>query len=379
MSFYETYKEYEKFDFNTYLESITEDQILRIIGKERLSALDFLALLSPKAIGSLELMARRSQQLTLQHFGKVIYLYTPMYLANFCVNQCVYCGFNVKNHITRKKLSLEEVETEAKAIAATGLKHLLILTGESRKESPVSYIRECVEVLKKYFTSISIEIYPLETQEYVELIEAGVDGLTIYQEVYNEEVYDQLHLSGPKKIYRFRLYAPERACEAHMRSVGLGALLGLDDWRKEAFYTGLHADYLQNKYMDTEISLSFPRIRPHAGAFQPKCSVDDRELVQIMLAMRLFIPRAALTISTRERPEFRDNLIGIGITKMSAGSSTEVGGHSQEDKSEGQFAVSDERSVEEIKEMIYKKGYQPVFKDWQSLENTPEVSFAQSK
>lgn len=367
MSFYDKYREYKDFNFQKYLDSQSDNDIIRIINKDRMSELDFLALLSGQAEKHMELLARRAQQLTIQHFGRVVLLYTPMYLANYCVNQCVYCGFNITNDITRKKLSFEEVEQEAKAISETGLRHILILTGESRKESPVSYIRECVGILKKYFTSISIEIYPLETDEYRELVDAGVDGLTIYQEVYNEDIYKELHLKGPKSNYRYRLDAPERACMASMRSVGIGALLGLEDWAAEAFFTGLHADYLQNKHADTEISISFPRMRPHVGHFQPKCSVEDRSLVQIMLAMRLFMPRAGITISTRERAELRDNLIGLGVTRMSAGSSTEVGGHSLDEKSEGQFNISDNRSVEEIKTMIYRKGYQPVFKDWHAI------------
>jgi len=367
MSFYDKYNQYKEFDFNKFFENVTGEDVLRAINRERLNESDFLVLLSDKADEHLEAMAVKSKQLTLQHFGKAILLYTPMYLANFCVNQCVYCGFNITNKIRRRKLTLEEVEEEAKVISSTGLRHILILTGESRQQSSVSYIKECVGVLKKYFRSISIEIYPLETQEYAELVEAGVDGFTIYQEVYNEDMYKLLHLKGPKRDHRYRLDAPERACEAKMRSVNIGALLGLDDWRKEAFFTGLHADYLQNKFLDTEISISFPRIRPHVGDFQPNSVVSDRNLVQIMLATRLFMPRAGITISTRERAEFRDNLIGLGVTKMSAGSSTEVGGHTLEDKSEGQFDISDPRGVEEIKNLVYSKGYQPVFKDWQMI------------
>lgn len=370
MSFYEIYSEYRNFDFETYFDKITDQKIIEIINKDRLSRLDFLALLSAKAGNYLERMAQRAKQLTIQHFGKVIFLYTPLYLANYCVNQCVYCGFNATNRIARKKLSMDEVEKEARIISATGLRHILVLTGESRIKTPVEYIKECVKILRRYFSSIAIEIYPLEKEEYLELVEAGVDGLTLYQEVYNEQVYKELHLGGPKQDYRYRLDAPERACMVAMRNVNTGALLGLDDWRREAFFTGLHSDYLQNKYPDTEISISLPRMRPHAGGFMPKVNVDDRSLVQILLALRLFMPRAGIAISTRERQEFRDNLIGLGVTKMSAGSSTEVGGHALSEKSDGQFDISDRRSVDEMKRVIYKKGYQPVFKDWHPLEAT---------
>lgn len=367
MSFYERYIKYKNFDFEAFFDRVCEQDIINIINKDRITELEFLMLLSKKALKYLEPMAQRARKLTIQNFGKVIFLYTPMYLANYCVNQCVYCGFNITNKITRRKLTLEEVEKEAQVISSTGLRHILILTGESRLKSPVEYIRQCVEVLKKYFRSISIEIYPLGQMEYAELIEAGVDGLTIYQEVYNEEVYEKLHIKGPKRNYMYRLEAPERACRASMRSVNIGALLGFDDWRKEAFFTGIHADYLQSRYPDTEISISLPRIRPHCGSFKPAYAVEDSDLVQIMLAQRLFMPRAGITVSTREGQGFRDNLIGLGVTKMSAGSSTEVGGHTLEDKSEGQFDINDRRGVEEIKQMIYKKGYQPVLKDWQAI------------
>lgn len=367
MSFYKEYLKYKTFDFDSFLEGITDNRVLEVIEKDRLNELDYLILLSDKAQICLEQMARRAKQLTAQHFGKVIFLYTPMYLANYCVNQCAYCGFNSTNRITRRKLSLKEVELEAKAISDTGLRHILILTGESREHTPVSYIKDCVKILAKYFQSISIEIYPLEAWEYSELVESGVDGLTIYQEVYNEETYRKVHIKGPKRDYRFRIDAPERACKAAIRSVNIGSLLGLYDWRKEAFFTGLHAYYLQNRYTDVEVSVSLPRLRPYLGSFKPESSVDDRRLVQIMLALRIFMPRLGITISTRERAELRDNLIGLGVTRLSAGSSTQVGGHTLEDKTEGQFDIDDCRSVKEIKDMIYSKGYQPVFKDWQAI------------
>lgn len=367
MSFYDKYLQFKDFDFEGYFQNISESDVLRVINKDRLNEYDFLTLLSDNANQHLENMACKSKRLTIQHFGKVIFLYTPMYLANFCVNQCAYCGFNVTNKIARKKLTLKEVGQEAKAISATGLKHILILTGESRKETPVEYLKGCVEVLKEHFNSISIEVYPLETEEYKELFDSGVDGLTIYQEVYNENIYSKIHLKGPKRNYLYRLDTPERACKASMRRVSIGALLGLDAWRKEVFFTGLHAYYLQNKYPGTEIGVSFPRMRPHVGDFQPECIVSDKNLVQAMTALRIFMPRAGINISTRENPEFRDNILGLGVTNMSAGSSTEVGGHTQEDKTEGQFDISDERSVDEMKKMIYGKGYQPVFKDWQLI------------
>ncbi len=338
-----------------------------VLGKEQLSLTDFHRLILEVTNDELELMAVKSNRITVANFGRTIQIYTPLYLANHCVNSCVYCGFNALNNIERSKLSPEEVETEGKAIASTGIRHILILTGESRKESPVSYIRECTEVLKPYFSSISIEVYPLEKHEYAELIEAGVDGLTLYQEVYNEDVYGVVHPAGPKRDYGYRIEAPERALKAGMRTVNIGALLGLHDWRDEVFCAGAHAEYLQKTYPEAEISLSFPRLRPHAGAFCPSFPVDDRDLTQIIMAMRIFLPRAGITISTREGATLRDSLVPLGVTRMSAGSRTTVGRITAGHENTEQFAVNDKRTLAEIKAMLGTKGYQPVMKDWMNL------------
>ena len=325
----------------------------------------FSYLLSPDAESNLENMAQKAHELTLQNFGKTIQLYTPMYLSNYCDNQCVYCGFNIKNKVERRKMNLDEVEREAQFISATGLKHILILSGESRKVTPVSYLKECVGVLKRYFSSISIEVYPLTEQEYAELISQGVDGLTIYQETYDENVYGKMHLSGPKKDYRFRLDAPERGCKAGMRSVNIGVLLGLNDWRKEIFLLGVHAKYLQDNFTDVEIGVSIPRLRPQTGDFKAPYEVNEKNIVQMILALRIFLPRLGISISTRENAAFRENLLPLGITRMSAGSTTKVGGHTiGTEEGLAQFEICDSRSVDEIKEMLNKKGYQPVLKDW---------------
>lgn len=355
---------YNGIDLDSYFSSLTEEDVIRAINERKPSVNDFLTLLSPLAANYLEEMAQQAHKLSLQNFGKSILLYTPLYLSNHCVNLCSYCSFNKDNKIKRKKLTMAEIEIEAKEITALGLKHILILTGESRKETPVDYIVESVELLKKYFDSITIEVYPLSEEEYSRLIDAGVDGLTIYQEVYDKDVYNQVHILGPKKEYNYRLEAPERACRAKIRGVNIGALLGLSDWRSEAFMTGIHADYLQNKFPEVEVSVSLPRIRPHIGMVNSYDEVDDKNLVQIMLATRIFLPRAGITISTRERKELRDNLVPLGVTKMSAGVSTEVGGHSSTEKTESQFDISDTRSVSEMKKMLLSKGYQPIFKDW---------------
>jgi 2-iminoacetate synthase len=349
------------------IDAADRNAVMRALNKEKLTEDDFVALLSPVADEFLEAMAQKAHDITLRYFGKTVQLFTPLYLSNFCVNGCVYCGFNTANEIPRGRLEFDEAEREAKAIAKTGLKHVLLLTGESSKESPVEYIAECVKRMRKYFESVSVEIYPLEKSDYHQLISAGCDGLTIFQEVYDETLYSRFHPRGPKRNYRYRLDAPERGCAASMRTVSIGALLGLGPWRCESFLTGLHAAWLQKHYPDVSIGLSLPRIRPHTGSFIPQHPVSDRELIQIMLAMRIFLPNVSITISTRERDWLRDNMVGIGMTRMSAGVSTGVGGRSAEEKTTGQFDISDPRSVDEVCEMLTVKGYQPVLKDWMQL------------
>ncbi len=368
--FFDEFKSWQKELTRYSFEQFTPADVERALSQERLDILDFLALLSPAATPYLEQMAQKAHRITLQNFGKAILLFTPLYLANFCSNQCVYCSYNVKNKIVRRKLSFMEVEVEAKAIAEMGLQHLLLLTGECRKASSPEYIAECAKILRPYFASLGIEVYPLETEEYHKLYEAGIDTLTIYQEVYNEDIYASVHLSGPKRVHRYRLEAPERACEAGFSGVTIGALLGLGEWRKEAFFTGLHASYLQRTYPGTEVAVSAPRMRPHVGSYKPQYPITDTELVQILLAYRLFLPRAGITLSTRESASMRDSLLPLGITKLSAGSLTSVGGYSETTEAgSAQFEVSDERSVEEVVKMLRTKGYQPVFCDWVNVRD----------
>ena len=367
MSFYDIYQRYKNFDLEKIFSAASPVSIQAVLEIDNLDLDQFISLLSPEAENNLESMAQKAQAITRQNFGKTIQLYAPMYLSNYCDNACLYCGFNLDNHISRRKLTLEEVEKEAQFISSSGLKHILILTGESRSRSPVSYVRDCVKVLKKYFISISIEIYPLTEDEYSQLVVQGVDGLTIYQEVYDEQLYAKVHLRGPKKDYRFRLDAPERGAKAKLRSISIGALLGLGDWRSEAFFLGIHAKYLQDNFPDVEIGIAVPRIQPQVSGFKPICQVSDRNIVQIILALRIFLPRLGITISTRENPKFRENLLALGITRMSAGSTTNVGGytlHREEKKQSSQFEIQDQRSVSQIKAILERKGYQPVFKDW---------------
>ncbi|MFH1007268.1 MAG: 2-iminoacetate synthase ThiH [Candidatus Latescibacterota bacterium] len=367
MTFYNRQQDLEKYSFNQDLARAMPVDVERALASSHLNSDDFLTLLSPAAECYLELMAQRAHALTVQHFGKVILLYTPLYLANYCTNFCLYCGFAAPNRIRRDRLTLEEVAAEARIISASGLRHILILTGESRKMSSVEYIGQCVKELRPYFRSISTEVYPLEIDEYAQLVGSGVDGLTLYQETYDRALYAAVHPRGPKRDYRYRIEAPERACDAGIRSVNIGALLGLADWRLDAFLTGLHADYLQHLYPAVEVSVSLPRLRPHEGSFQPQHEVRNREFVQILLAMRIFLPRVGIAISTRERSDFRDHLIPLGVTKMSAGSCTQVGGRTHREAETGQFEISDQRDVPAVKQAIESRGYKAIFKDWHPI------------
>jgi 2-iminoacetate synthase len=313
-------------------------------------------------------MARKAHQLTVQYFGRTIQLYIPLYISNYCANACVYCGFHRDNKIRRKKLSLEEIEGEARALAATGMRHLLLLTGEAPAVTPIEYLEDAVRLLKKHFASVSIEIFPLDEPDYRRLKEAGVDGLTLYQEVYDEQRYALVHPAGRKADYQYRLEAPERGARAGFRMVNIGPLVGIGEVRSEVFVSGLHARYLQDSYLQTEISLSLPRMNPAEGGYQPEYVADDRTFVQFMTALRCFLPRLGLTISTRECAAFRDNLIPLGATRFSAGSCTGVGGYAEgEDAGSPQFAITDERSVAEVVEAIRAAGYQPVYKDWDHI------------
>ncbi|MDD5120758.1 MAG: 2-iminoacetate synthase ThiH [Candidatus Omnitrophica bacterium] len=367
MSFYDLYLQHKDFDLKKIFSVVSPGSIQNSLERDLLDIGQYIQLISPQAENCLEGMAQRAYAITRRNFGKTIQLYTPMYLSNYCENSCLYCGFNLNNNIERKKLSLNEVEKEAQFISSSGLKHILILTGESRLKSPVSYIKNCVKILKKYFSSVSIEVYPLAEDEYSELVASGVDGLTIYQEAYDQEVYAKMHVSGPKKDYKFRLEAPERGAKSRMRNISIGALLGLGDWRREVFFLGLHAKYLQDKFPDIDIGVSVPRIQPQVGDFKPISMVSDKNIAQIILALRNFLPRIGITLSTRENPDFREALIPLGITKISAGSTTAVGGHTlcvEHLQKYSQFEIQDQRSVDEIRGMLECKGYQPVFKDW---------------
>jgi 2-iminoacetate synthase len=368
MSFYHEIERYADFDFQLFWAEVTPALVETALCRDKLSETDFLTLLSPVAAGYLEEMAAKAHQLTRQYFGHTIQLFTPLYISNFCTNLCVYCGFQRDNAISRKKLSLAEIEDEAKAIASTGIRHVLLLTGEAPGVTPLEYLEDAVQLLKSYFASVSIEIFPLPEDGYRRLRMAGVDGLTLYQEVYDEYRYSLVHKAGRKTDYRYRLEGPERGACAGLRLVNIGPLLGLGEVRSEVFFCGLHAQYLTDTFLQTEIGLSLPRMNPAEGDYRPEFDADDRSFVQFMTALRCFLPRAGITVSTRESASFRDNLIGLGVTRFSAGSCTGVGGYAQSESlapTTSQFEISDERSVDEVVMAVRNAGYQPVFKDWE--------------
>ncbi len=351
---------------NSVTHTSLQESISKASNEEFLTSADLINFLSPIATPYIEQMAQAASRLHLKYFGKVVTLYQPLYLANYCENECVYCGFNCKNRIERKMLSFEQIEAEAKAMHAQGeIKQVLILTGEAPKKTGLEYIKRSIQIMEKYMDSVSIEVYPMSSEDYAALKEVGCDGLTVYQETYDEKRYKGYHLSGQKKDFKWRLDTPERGAKAGLRSIGIGALYGLSDCRYDAFCTAMHALYLSDKYLKTEFSLSLPRIQPAAGGFVPVELMDDTMFVQTLLAFRLFLPRLGINVSTRESRKIRDGVLGLGATRFSAGSRTTVGGYEDEIESDDQFNICDNRSVAQMKSDLKAMGYQPVHKDWQ--------------
>ena len=352
----------ESYDADKY----TADDVKAALAKDVLELDDFGALLSPAALPFLEEMAQRAKAEKEKHFGNSIQMFTPLYIANYCENYCIYCGFNCHNKINRAKLNYDEIDREMQEIAKTGLEEVLILTGESRKMSDVKYIGEACKIAKKYFKVIGIEVYPMNSDEYRYLHECGVDYVTVFQETYDSDKYETLHLAGHKRIFPYRLNAQERALMGGMRGVGFAALLGLSDFRKDAFAVGTHASLLQKKYPHADIAISCPRLRPiiNNDKINPR-DVHETQLLQVMCAYRIFLPYASMTISTRENANFRDHSIGIAATKISAGVDVGIGGHGDnEKKGDEQFEISDGRNVTEVYEAIKAQGLQPVMSEY---------------
>lgn len=364
MSFLEIINDYAPDAVRRQIQAKTLADVDRALALERLRPDDLMALLSPAAEQRLERMAQKAHQITRRRFGNTILLYAPIYLSNECSNGCLYCGFNASNQTPRKTLNLDEIEREARLLHGQGFRHILLVTGEAPKKFGDAQLEAAVRRIKPLFSSVSIEVYPMSEPGYQRMVAAGVDGLTIYQETYDRQLYAQLHPYGRKRDYDFRLATPERGGAAGLRRIGIGFLQGLGDFRSEAFFTGLHALYLSKHFWRSLISISFPRMRPATGAFPPPNPVSDTHLVQLICAMRLLVHDAGLVLSTRESATLRDHLLPLGITQMSAGSCTAPGGYGSGDQSTQQFAIDDDRSPAEISAMLNRRGYDPVWKDW---------------
>ncbi|MCH5163821.1 MAG: 2-iminoacetate synthase ThiH [Clostridiales bacterium] len=357
------------YDYNKY----TAKDVKAALEHDAISIEDFKALLSPAAQPFLEEMAQRARLETSKHFGNTVYLFTPLYIANYCENYCVYCGFNCYNNIKRMKLTMEQIEHEMKIIAASGMEEILILTGESRANSDVKYIGEACKLARKYFRMVGLEIYPVNTDEYAYLHECGADYVTVFQETYDTEKYEKLHLFGHKRIWPYRFDAQERALKAGMRGVAFSALLGLADFRKDALASALHVYFLQRKYPHAEMSLSCPRLRPiiNNDKINP-LDVHEKQLCQIICAYRIFLPFVGITVSSRESASFRNGIVKIAATKISAGVSTGIGDHESKysgkdnggTQGDEQFEIDDNRSLKKVYDDISDEGLQPVLNDY---------------
>lgn len=352
----------------------TGGDVERALRSRSLDEENLAALLSPAAGACLEETARRAHLLTVQRFGRVISLFAPLYLSNVCTNACLYCGFSARNPAERLTLTVDEAEREGRFLHEKGFRHILLVSGEAPLEVGIDYLRKVAERLRPLFASISIESYPMEKDDYEALVTAGVDGLIVYQETYDRQCYGEVHPAGRKSDYRRRLETPERGGAAGFRRIGIGALLGLSDWRVEGFFLALHARYLLRHFWRSHLTVSFPRLRPASGGFEPPFPVSDAAMVQLLIALRLFLPDAGLILSTREPAELRDHLVPLGVTSMSAGSRTDPGGYSRGESAEAQFEIADHRDPEAVADLIHRLGYEPVWKDWDAafLGTAPE-------
>ncbi|MHB8259452.1 MAG: 2-iminoacetate synthase ThiH [Bacteroidia bacterium] len=369
----------EKFDTYNWEEvkqsilTKTDRDVVQALQKDKCNIEDFKALISPAAAPYLEQMARLSNALTQKRFGKTIQMYTPLYLSNECQNICTYCAFSLDNKIKRKTLSDDEILKEVEVIKQMGYNHVLLVTGEASQTVGLSYLQHAVKLIRPYFSHISIEVQPLDQADYETLLADGLNTVLVYQETYHKENYRVHHPKGKKSNFDYRLETPDRLGKAKVHKIGLGVLIGLEDWRTDCFFTALHLDYLEKTYWQTKYSISFPRLRPIEVGTQKNSSMksftsfmSDKELVQLICAYRIFNPEVELSISTRENEKFRNHIIKLGVTSMSAGSKTNPGGYAVDPQSLEQFEISDERTPKEIAAIIKQQGYEPVWKDWDS-------------
>ncbi len=371
MSFYDRFQQLDWDDISMSIYAKTAQDVERALAKPKRDLEDFKALISPAAEPYLEQMAKLSYSLTRKRFGNTMSLYIPLYLSNLCANACTYCGFSMENRIKRRTLNRDEVEAEIGAIKRMKFDSVLLVTGEHETKVGMKYFREMVPIIKQRFNYLAMEVQPLDQDEYAELKTLGLDAVMVYQETYHPKTYAQHHLRGNKMDFRYRLETPDRLAKSGIDKIGLGALIGLEEWRTDCFFAAAHLDYLERTYWQSRYSISFPRLRPCAGnvpasGLQPKSVMTDKQLVQLICAYRLFSPEVELSLSTRESPQFRDNVLPLGITSMSAASKTQPGGYATEEVELEQFEISDERSAASVEDMIRAKGFDPVWRDWHS-------------
>lgn len=364
---------FEQFSWDTVKDEIyskTHSDVVRALETSNPTLEDFKALVSPAAEVQLEMLAQKSRALTLKRFGNTIQLFAPFYLSNECQNICTYCGFSLDNKIRRKTLSPKEIDEEIKALKQLGFRHVLLVTGEANRTVGVDYLERAIQQIRPHFDQVSMEVQPLDQPDYERLMQSGLHAVLVYQETYHEEDYKKHHPKGKKSNFQYRLDTPDRLGKAGMHKMGLGTLIGLEDWRVDAFFTALHLHYLERHYWQTKYTLSFPRLRPFSGGLEPKVAMSDKQLVQLICAYRIYNPEVELSLSTRESENFRNHVLKLGITTMSAGSKTNPGGYAVEPQSLEQFEISDERSPKEISQLIKNSGYEPVWKDWDASYET---------
>jgi len=364
-TFKSVFEQYSWDTIQTKIHHTSTKEVETALAKNKRNLDDFLALISPAAQPYLEEMAQQCHELTKKRFGKTIQMYAPLYLSNECQNICTYCGFSLDNKIKRKTLTDSEIKQEIKVLKNNGFDHVLLVTGEANYSVNINYFLNAIEQIKNDFSIISVEVQPLSQEDYERLHEAGVYSVLVYQETYHQEVYKRYHTKGKKSNFDYRLETPDRIGKAGIHKIGMGVLLGLEDWRTDSFFNALHLDYLQKTYWQTKYSVSFPRLRPAEGIIEPNFIMDDKDLTQLICAYRLWNEDLEISISTRENEKFRNNIIPIGTTSMSAGSKTNPGGYIVDPQSLEQFEISDERSAAEIAKIITQKGYEPVWKDWE--------------
>lgn len=364
MEFYDTIKNLVWEEITESVHAKTDADVRRALGKENLNIEDFKALISPAAEKYLEQMAQLSRKYTQQRFGKVILLYIPLYLSNECSNHCIYCGFNHNNPIARKTLNDEEILEEIQIIKSMGYDNVLLLTGEYPSIAGTGYIEHAIRLCRDHFAAINLEVFPMKTEEYRRMAEAGCNSVYIYQETFNEKRYKVYHPKGMKSNYQWRLGTPERIAQAGIHRVGMGALIGLEEWRTEMTFLAMHLQFMTKHYWQTKYSLSFPRMRPAAGGYQPNFLMSEKQFAQALWAFRIFDHDVEISMSTRETRNMRDHFITLGVTSVSAGSRTDPGGYAHPDKELEQFHINDDRDPKAMEAMIRKQGYDVIYKDW---------------